>query len=231
MENERRLREKITISCLMDIISNMPPENRCVGAAVCTQHVSRARGALSGCLAGCRVACCAQLPTTHPLQPLRIRRIPLATIAARTKLSVDGVEFLLMKALSLHLIEGVIDEVGPACGGSIGMLAEQWGAWSVWSRDCEGFVNAIGAARHAPGSRVQAWESRPLPAPSFSLIQCTTLAHAWHSTPLPPGPCKALPSMHTPPIRLCTPPPSPCTRAPPGGPGGGGELGAATHAD
>lgn len=32
-------------------------------------------------------------------------------IAERTKLSVDGVEFLLMKTLSLHLIEGIIDQV------------------------------------------------------------------------------------------------------------------------
>ena len=35
----------------------------------------------------------------------------LQTIADRTKLSIDGAEFLLMKTLSLHLIEGVIDEV------------------------------------------------------------------------------------------------------------------------
>ena len=35
----------------------------------------------------------------------------LHTIAERTKLTVDGAEFLLMKALSLHLIEGIIDEV------------------------------------------------------------------------------------------------------------------------
>ncbi|WIA38408.1 hypothetical protein OEZ86_001734 [Tetradesmus obliquus] len=66
VENERRLREKVTISCLINQISDLPPEQR---------------------------------------------RIPLATIAARTKLSVDGVEFLLMKALALHLIEGSIDQV------------------------------------------------------------------------------------------------------------------------
>ena len=35
----------------------------------------------------------------------------LQSIAERTKLTVDGAEFLLMKALSLHLIEGIIDEV------------------------------------------------------------------------------------------------------------------------
>eukprot|EP00877_Chromochloris_zofingiensis_P005250 jgi/Chrzof1/14726/Cz09g13170.t1 len=69
VENERRLREKITISCLMDLISSMPPEER---------------------------------------------SIPLSTIAQRTKLSIDGVEFLLMKALALHLIEGKVDQVEQA---------------------------------------------------------------------------------------------------------------------
>lgn len=43
--------------------------------------------------------------------PAEQRKIPLAAIAERTKLTVDGVEFLLMKTLSLHLIEGVIDQV------------------------------------------------------------------------------------------------------------------------
>ena len=43
--------------------------------------------------------------------PAEDRTIPLKAIAQRTKLSVDGVEFLLMKALSLHLVEGVIDQV------------------------------------------------------------------------------------------------------------------------
>lgn len=66
VENERRLREKVTISCLINLISDLPPEQRTV---------------------------------------------PLSAIADRTKLSVDGVEFLLMKALALHLIEGSIDQV------------------------------------------------------------------------------------------------------------------------
>ena len=35
----------------------------------------------------------------------------MAAIGERTKLSTDSVEFLLMKALALHLIEGVIDQV------------------------------------------------------------------------------------------------------------------------
>ena len=43
--------------------------------------------------------------------PAHQRTIELEAIAARTKLAVDGVEFLLMKTLSLHLIEGVIDQV------------------------------------------------------------------------------------------------------------------------
>lgn len=43
--------------------------------------------------------------------PAQERSISLETIGQRTKLEVDGVEFLLMKSLSLHLIEGVIDQV------------------------------------------------------------------------------------------------------------------------
>lgn len=64
--NERKLREKITILCLLQIVFQLPAEKR---------------------------------------------EISLADIAARTKLSVDGVEYLLMKALSVRLIEGVIDQV------------------------------------------------------------------------------------------------------------------------
>eukprot|EP00884_Botryococcus_braunii_P006375 jgi/Botrbrau1/15739/Bobra.4_1s0107.1 len=66
VENERKLREKITILCLMETIFNLPADQR---------------------------------------------KIPLEYIAERTKLTLDGVEFLLMKTLSLHLIEGVIDQV------------------------------------------------------------------------------------------------------------------------
>ena len=43
--------------------------------------------------------------------PAEERTISLATIAAKTQLSLDGVEFLLMKTLSVHLIEGVVDQV------------------------------------------------------------------------------------------------------------------------
>merc|ERR1712232_752126 len=43
--------------------------------------------------------------------PAEERVIELSTIAEKTKLTIDGVEFLLMKTLSVHLIEGVIDQV------------------------------------------------------------------------------------------------------------------------
>eukprot|EP00897_Mesotaenium_endlicherianum_P009535 jgi/Mesen1/860/ME000114S10940 len=66
VENERRLREKITILSLMELIFSRPSEDR---------------------------------------------TIPLSVIAERTKLPLDGVELLLMKTLSVHLIEGVIDQV------------------------------------------------------------------------------------------------------------------------
>ena len=42
---------------------------------------------------------------------MRRREIELADIALRTKLTVDGVEYLLMKTLSAGLIRGEIDEV------------------------------------------------------------------------------------------------------------------------
>ena len=50
-------------------------------------------------------------------RPAEARVIPLQLVAERTKLPLDGVEFLLMKALSLHLIEGSVDQVG---GGLLG---------------------------------------------------------------------------------------------------------------
>ncbi len=65
--HERKLREKITVLCLMAFVSSLPAEKKSVS---------------------------------------------LAAIGQRTKLSIDGVEFLLMKALALHLIEGTIDQVG-----------------------------------------------------------------------------------------------------------------------
>jgi 26S proteasome regulatory subunit N9 len=80
----------VTISCLINLISDLPPEHR---------------------------------------------RIPLATIAQRTKLSVDGVEFLLMKALALHLIEGSIDQVRKRSSkpaGSSRILEPFYTAAAVW---------------------------------------------------------------------------------------------------
>ncbi|OVA14788.1 Proteasome component (PCI) domain [Macleaya cordata] len=44
-------------------------------------------------------------------RPAEDRTIPLSIIAERTKLSVEDVEHLLMKSLSVHLIEGIIDQV------------------------------------------------------------------------------------------------------------------------
>ncbi|CAI9095224.1 OLC1v1031116C1 [Oldenlandia corymbosa var. corymbosa] len=44
-------------------------------------------------------------------RPAEERTIPLSVIADRTKLSVEDVEYLLMKSLSVHLIEGIIDQV------------------------------------------------------------------------------------------------------------------------
>lgn len=64
--HERRLREKITLMSLVEMVASLPAEQR---------------------------------------------RITLADVGARTKLDADGAEFLLMKALSLHLIEGSIDQV------------------------------------------------------------------------------------------------------------------------
>ncbi|XP_076925052.1 26S proteasome non-ATPase regulatory subunit 13 homolog B-like [Bidens hawaiensis] len=44
-------------------------------------------------------------------RPSEDRTIPLQIIGERTKLSVEDVEYLLMKSLSVHLIEGIIDQV------------------------------------------------------------------------------------------------------------------------
>ncbi|PPD81397.1 hypothetical protein GOBAR_DD21669 [Gossypium barbadense] len=44
-------------------------------------------------------------------RPSEDRTIPLKVIAERTKLSIEDVEHLLMKSLSVHLIEGTIDQV------------------------------------------------------------------------------------------------------------------------
>ncbi|KAL8521337.1 hypothetical protein ACS0TY_011750 [Phlomoides rotata] len=44
-------------------------------------------------------------------RPSEERTIPLKVIAERTKLTVEDVEYLLMKSLSAHLIEGIIDQV------------------------------------------------------------------------------------------------------------------------
>eukprot|EP00891_Asterochloris_glomerata_P005712 jgi/Astpho2/5712/Aster-02950 len=66
-----------------------------------TQHVQALRQKIT-------ILCLMELIFSLPAHQ---RTIELEAIAARTKLAVDGVEFLLMKTLSLHLIEGVIDQV------------------------------------------------------------------------------------------------------------------------
>ncbi|GAX78843.1 hypothetical protein CEUSTIGMA_g6281.t1 [Chlamydomonas eustigma] len=64
--HERRLREKITLMSVVEMVLSLPAEER---------------------------------------------RISFAEMGSRTKLDTDGVEFLLMKALSLHLVEGSVDQV------------------------------------------------------------------------------------------------------------------------
>ncbi|KAG6521413.1 26S proteasome non-ATPase regulatory subunit 13 homolog B-like [Zingiber officinale] len=44
-------------------------------------------------------------------RPSEDRTIPLSIITERTKLSIEDAEYLLMKALSVHLIEGIVDQV------------------------------------------------------------------------------------------------------------------------
>eukprot|EP00249_Psilotum_nudum_P018257 c26716_g1_i1 orf=575-1735(-) len=44
-------------------------------------------------------------------RPSEERTIPLSVIAEQTRLSIEDVESLLMKSLSVHLVEGVIDQV------------------------------------------------------------------------------------------------------------------------
>lgn len=66
-----------------------------------TQHVQALRQKIT-------ILCLMELIFSLPAEERTIR---MQTIADKTKLQIDGVEFLLMKTLSLHLIEGVIDEV------------------------------------------------------------------------------------------------------------------------
>lgn len=101
--NERRLREKVTISVLMALVWSLPAEER---------------------------------------------TIPLSAIAARTKLDTDGVEFLLMKALALHLLEGSINQVRS-------VVEVQWVQPRVLTKPqiqglkdrLDGWISKVGAAR------------------------------------------------------------------------------------
>jgi 26S proteasome regulatory subunit N9 len=95
VQNERFLREKITIMSLLELIFRLPSDSRIV---------------------------------------------PLATVAERTKLNFDGVEFLLMKTMSKHLIEGVIDQVDgnvsvswvQPCVLTIPQISDLKGRLKVW---------------------------------------------------------------------------------------------------
>ena len=75
---------------------------------------------------------CIDVPASRSL-PAEQRTIPLSEIAARTKLGGDGVEFLLMKTLSLKLIEGVIDQVDATVqvAGGAHLLLCMW-PHSLW---------------------------------------------------------------------------------------------------
>lgn len=82
--------------------------------ALCAQHagVLNAQPALVAAERQLRekITILALIETVAAL-PSEKRTISLADIAAKTQLSLDGVEFLLMKTLSVRLIEGVIDQV------------------------------------------------------------------------------------------------------------------------
>jgi 26S proteasome regulatory subunit N9 len=96
--HERKLREKVTIAALLEMIGSLPAE---------------------------------------------ARSLALVDIAAKTKLPVEGVELLLMRALALHLIEGVVDGVS-------GSVAITWVAPRVLTyRQVEGMAG-----------RLEGWVSR-----------------------------------------------------------------------
>ena len=71
--------------------------------------------------------------------PAEQRTIPLSEIAARTKLGGDGVEFLLMKTLSLKLIEGVIDQVD----ATVQVAGRAHLLLSMWPRFCCGALPSL----------------------------------------------------------------------------------------
>ena len=76
------VRQKITIMCLLDLIFQFVHLSTVFPSTLMTLSL-----------------------------PADERRIPLKVIGEQTNLDNDGVEFLLMRALSLHLIEGTIDQV------------------------------------------------------------------------------------------------------------------------
>jgi hypothetical protein len=107
VEHERRLREKITILCLMELISSLPPHQR---------------------------------------------TIALGTVAERTKLPLDGVEFLLMKVGGVVVSGGVVRAGG--CGGAGTHLQR-----SMYV--CTGHPRALPAAPASCISAHTAWPHLP----------------------------------------------------------------------
>ena len=73
-------------------------------------------------------ACCLHSGAFCSL-PAEQRSISLSDIGARTQLDVDGAEFLLMKALSLKLIHGQIDQVDQR----VQVWPEQKGKVMAWT--------------------------------------------------------------------------------------------------
>ncbi len=82
---------------------------------------------------------CVRTPHCTRSLPAEERTIPLGTIAQATKLEEDGVEFLLMKALSLRLIEGSIDQV----------------AGNVQARSLPTDMSPVSSGRTFPGCTLQ----------------------------------------------------------------------------
>ncbi|CAI9772260.1 unnamed protein product [Fraxinus pennsylvanica] len=89
------------------------------GDLVCYQELCRVHGAALSAqpalvqndkklLEKINILCLMEIIFSRPSED---RTIPLSVIARRTKLTVEDVEYLLMKSLSVHLIEGIIDQV------------------------------------------------------------------------------------------------------------------------
>jgi hypothetical protein len=124
------LNRQVTISCLINLISDLPPEQRNIPLSAIADRTKLNIGAggllvsrlpharLPHARPGWRLAARAAGP--RAFWPARRRATcllslrslaPTAPLPSPFPSPPDGVEFLLMKALSLHLIEGSIDQV------------------------------------------------------------------------------------------------------------------------